>query len=56
MNQSQMVMVALLLIFVSAYQSIFLPKILTAVFDNKFSRPLSYLDKTLSSITLVIFS
>ena len=50
-------MVSLLLIFVLACQFIFfLPKILAALFNNKFPRAQSCLDKTLSSVAQVIFS
>ena len=51
------VMVTLFLIFVTACQLIlFLPKILTAMFDGKFPQALSYLGKLLSSIVLFVFS
>ena len=45
------VMVTLLLIFVTACQSIlFFPRILTAVFDGKFPQAMSYPEKLLSSV------
>ena len=51
------VMVALLLIFATACQLIlFLPKILTAMLDEKFPQVLSCLRKLLSSIVHFVFS
>ena len=51
------VMVTLFLIFVTACQLIlFLPKILTAMFDGKFPQALSYLGKLLSPIVQFVFS
>ena len=51
------VMVTLLLIFVTACQSIlFLPKILTAMFDGKLPQAMSYPEKLLSSILHFVFS
>ena len=51
------VMATLFLIFVTACQLIlFLPKILTAMFDGKFPQALSYLGKLLSSIAQFVFS